>query len=489
MVLFALVVVVILGTIGLVIEVGTVRVTRERMQSAADSVALEVLRERDLVVDVDHDAFDRDRTRRERNRRFASWTFANEISDSYTGDEQGAGPYIDLESTAADPDPVDRSLMLREVGHGVPVLETNYDGGGTVLNEKYGDIVSGEFTPHEGGVSGNPIYREAADYTRLDFTPAESEDAPMADSVLVRLRRTVPHIAGGGPWNDVQEDVSSSGWTLPLVFGLGSTFMAGDPGAEYSIRHHGLPLRATAIAEARPAVRIGEARPDLGDEWAVGAGPLAIRLAEWNSDGPWRTEQVPSGEPRYYALIRLEPDYSLITIDHDSNVFGFLSTKFASQVGDVVDPEALQPQGTPDSNLEEEYWMAEVCYVPLYLRGHVGSENDEATIFDRHICAYGRVSIMPEPQPSGQLPGIYFRVTKLPNELSPGKPWMAARNASAVFDGTQPTSTFENSQGGTGTYAGFGWPELMDELHANPQGGSASWIVPGSRVYAPAHAR
>jgi len=485
MVLFALVVVVILGTIGLVIEVGTVRVTRERMQSAADSVALEVLRERDLVVDVDHDAFDRDRTRRERNRRFASWTFANEISDSYTGDEQGAGPYIDLESTAADPDPVDRSLMLREVGHGVPVLETNYDGGGTVLNEKYGDIVSGEFTPHEGGVSGNPIYREAADYTRLDFTPAGSEDAPMADSVLVRLRRTVPHIAGGGPWNDVQEDVSSSGWTLPLVFGLGSTFMAGDPGAEYSIRHHGLPLRATAIAEARPAVRIGEARPDLGDEWAVGAGPFAMWFSEWDSDATFN--KYDSGTGRISADLRVRPpSYEIVSINHDSFVSGYLYPKQASQVGDPVYLDSLTPDiqsdGT-DANLLPEFWAVEECYIPLYLRGAGSGQAQE-----QHICGFGRVLLEEIPPPdeynNAETGDLFMRVTKLPNELSPDQPWMAARNASAIFDGTQHEDLFPNYE--------LGWGDLIDalfRLSPVPPPGTLPWDIPDARVYAPAHAR
>ena len=477
MVLFALVVVVILGTIGLVIEVGTVRVTRERMQSAADSVALEVLRERDLVVDVDHDAFDRDRTRRERNRRFASWTFANEISDSYTGDEQGAGPYIDLESTAADPDPVDRSLMLREVGHGVPVLETNYDGGGTVLNEKYGDIVSGEFTPHEGGVSGNPIYREAADYTRLDFTPAESEDAPMADSVLVRLRRTVPHIAGGGPWNDVQEDVSSSGWTLPLVFGLGSTFMAGDPGAEYSIRHHGLPLRATAIAEARPAVRIGEARPDLGDEWAIGAGPLVFWWKEWIHDEGFKEDPATG---LLYADLKLSPpDYELTSETHDSFVVGWLYPKEASQVGDRVDLSLLQPDGTPDQNLEPEFWGVGECFVPLFVRGFTGGPQ----VHEYFICGYVRVSIdlLSVTPPGDHNPDDRFmRITKLRNHLAPGEPWIAPRNASATFDGTQPSVVFPDSSPG--------WSDLVEALFARSAPNGDDYVLE-SRVYAPAHAR
>lgn len=487
MVLFALVVVVILGTIGLVIEMGTVRVTRERMQSAADAVALEVLRERDFDPEATGDAFVRDRTRRERNRVLASWTFASEQLPSYEESEQGAGPYIDMTPSQPGPDFVNRSLILNEVGHSVPVLRTNYDGSGGVLNKQNGDIVSGTFTGHEGGSIGideNPIYREAADYERVDFTVADGLDAPTADSVLVRLRRTVPHGWPGGPWSDLEDDVSSSGWTMPLVFGLGSTFIGTNPEEGYSIRHHGLPLRATAIAQAKPAVRIGAPLegPGVADEWNIGAGPLAFRFSEWNSDVTFGYDFATG---RISGILRLRPpSYELNAVDHDVNEAGYLYPKQPAQVGDLVDPQSLKPnydQNGDDTNLDPGYWAVQVCYVPLYI--HEETTNVPA---ERHICGFARVQIDLVPPPPDydehETGDQYLRVTKLPNIMSPGKPWMAGRNASATFDGSQPSSVFPSYSAD--------WDDVVDALYdLSPPASGPATDIPDARVYAPAHVR
>jgi hypothetical protein len=70
----------------------------------------------------------------------------------------------------------------------------------------------------------------------------------------VRLRRS----------NELQEfqdqaepNIASSGPTLPLVFGRGTTIHGDDPAVAYSPRRDGITVRATAIAEVRPALHVG----------------------------------------------------------------------------------------------------------------------------------------------------------------------------------------------------------------------------------------
>lgn len=490
MVLFVMLTVVILGTIGLVIEMGMVRATRERMQSGADSAALEILRERDYSPAGESypDDKTRDHARRERNRHIAAWPFADEILPEYTEESvEGPGLYIKMSSVfGAMDNEINRGLVIEEVGEGIPTLRTNYSGilgtDSETLNEKRGDIVAGSFTGHESasavGFGDNPMIRENGDYDRVDFElPANIEDTPYADAVLVRLRKTKPYgFEGQSPWSDDIPDVSSSGYTLPLIFGLGSTFLGAEPGEGYSIRHHGVPMRATSIAEARPAVRIGVADDSLGPEWSVGAGPLAIRFAFWNNDVAFAVDA--NGE--ISAEVRLRPNYELESLT-DSELIGYLYPKQATQVGDEVVPDELQPTGgSVDANLDSSFWAVGECYVPLYLF-RVGNPT---TIRERFICGYARVFIEELPIPAGETEEDvqFFRVTKLRNLSSPGKPWMAPRNASATFDGTQTSDVFP--------LTGFtDWDDLVERLFELPQPSEGVHHVPDARLYAPAHVR
>jgi hypothetical protein len=492
LVLFAMITVVVLGLLGLVIEMGIARHGRQRMRDAADAAALEVLRERDWVrPELGAAAPDvRDHDRRARNRLLASWPFAGEaLADSYTASEAGAGAFVSL---AAGEGELGAGQLLAGTGSSVPVLETNYQGavgGGAAVNAPHGDIVSGAFTGHEPdapvGVDDNPVWREDGDYGRVDFQPASAGDAPFADAVLVRLRRTVPlHSGGTNPWSplDVQAGVSSSGATMPLLFGLGSLFSGSDPGAGYSVRHHGLPLRATSIASSRPAVRVGVARPDLGPEWAVGAAPLSFDLREWVwKEGSWAFDEA-TGAAAITIRIR-PPYYEFVVPEHDSNVAGYLRRPTEIQVGDRILLGDLQPDPGPggvDQNLDESFWAREECYVPLYWPYANGVSAD------RIVCGFGRVRIEPgeDTGTAGTEEGdIFIRVTKLPNERSPGHPWIAPRNASAVFDGDQPAALEQ-----------FGvdlWPDVIQRLFASPAPltGGANPHVPDARVHAPALVR
>src|SRR5262249_29981225 len=71
---------------------------------------------------------------------------------------------------------------------------------------------------------------------------------------LVRLRRSSDF---QGAADQMESGVGSSGPTLPLTFGKGTTVRGDDPLADYSVRRDGLTVRATAIAATRPAMHLG----------------------------------------------------------------------------------------------------------------------------------------------------------------------------------------------------------------------------------------
>ncbi|MFT7667350.1 MAG: hypothetical protein ACI8X5_000029 [Planctomycetota bacterium] len=485
--------VVILGTIGLVLEMGMMRVTRHRMQAAADNTALEVLRERDFNPDpaLLVDASDRDHGRRERNRHMASWMFADQNSAggfqaTYEGEsEGGAGPHVKMHSTVSGANAMNAGLVVDEVSHSIPILRTNYSGqpgSGAAINHKSGDIVAGQFTGHDPessvGYGDNPIFRESAGYDRVDFQASEPGEAPFADAVVVRLRRTKPfgHEASS-PWNDDVANVSSTGYTMPLIFALGSTFKGADPASGNSVRHHGIPLRATGIAQSRPAVRVGVGSDEPGApaEWRVGVAPFVFRFSFWLSDVTFTEDST--GE--ISAVLRLRPPtYHVVSPDHDSFVSAYLRGKVASQVGDLVEGDELVQdldEFGEDRNLLPSYWAAEESYIPLYDFDSGGKHR---------ICGFGRVRIeLAEETGAGNLAGdIFIRFTKLRNEQSPGKPWIAPRNACASFDGTQPATLLA----GSGTTS---WDELIELLYfQDPEDEHATYLFE-SRVYAPAHVR
>ncbi len=511
MVLFAMITVVLLGMLALVIELGTVRVGRERMQAASDAAALEVLRERDYVRETlgTDDAAVRDHDRRSRNRLMASWPFAGEnLVQAYANSAEGAGAYVTLE-TQVDPgdNPLNRGLVLGAVGSSVPFLQTNYLGDvglGSGVNAKYGDIVSGSFTGHEAGAQvgydGNPIRREQSSYDRVDFTPADPGSAPFADSVLVRMRRTRPFgQSSTSPWSDLDEQssISSSGYTMPLLFGLGTLFSSQNPADGYSVRHHGIPLRSTSIAQARPAVRVGVAGDsNLGVEWAVGAAPIWMDYREWIYDGGSWSYDAATRQSSIVIRVRPSAGYEYVVPLHDSLVWGSLRAPTASQVGDDADLEVLVPDpqpGTDDANFDPGFWSRTECYVPLFFPVPTGP-NGEA---ERRVCGFGRVRIEPGEDPQGgngdsEEGDIFILVTKLANTRSPEQPWIAPRNASAVFDGEQPSIVYPSNPSRD-------WEDLIERLHELPPpipnsmepGGVATFNphVPEARVYAPALVR
>ena len=231
-----------------------------------------------------------------------------------------------------------------------------------------------------------------------------------------------------------------------------------------------LTLALASAPLSRPAVRVEPATAT-----APGTGPIALRYAEWQSDSTWRYDLATGAVS---AILRLRPpSYELLAIDHDSVIAGFLSPKTSVQLGDEAGPHVLQPDIQPngnDANLDPSYWVAQECFAPLYLAGH------GAGTTERHVCAFVRVRIeqVTAPPGGGQPGDLFLRVTKLPNPLRPGTPWVALRNAASRLDGTQPPVVFPNTP--------LGWDDLRRVLHyLPPVPGGPSVLLPDSRVYVP----
>lgn len=276
--------------LSLVIDIGYARLTQSQMQTAADSAALDGLRNRDAVRNGAGQpvAFASDCVRRAAANRIIRRTFDDDFdTDSGDPDYQfGAGPVIDLTDGVTSAHAL-QTVSIPEQHVYKPNPQMNQQ------NRVYGDMVSGRFCyvtdphPSEGReyevqdlVCEQPQSAEG-DYARNDFNPNAApptgpatlaecpapDDTPPDpwpaggtgslandDAFLVRLRRS----------NDFQnlpgrqeESVGSSGPSLPLTFGKGAPIHGDDPARDYSVRRDGLTVRATAIAAIVPAMRVG----------------------------------------------------------------------------------------------------------------------------------------------------------------------------------------------------------------------------------------
>lgn len=291
---FALIVFALFGVLALVIDVGYARMTQVQMQTAADAAAIEGLRMRDVGVPnaggvTVNDPFASDCLRRASTNRFVHWTFDDDL-DATNGDPDyqfGAGPTVEVSGGTTNLHAL-ASIAVPEVHAYKPDLQLNQG------NVVYGDMVSGRFCytddplPSESGIYADTIVcteqqRASGSYARNDFNPSDAvpqpppslATCPAADAeppapwplggtgsisnvdnsaFLVRLRRSNEL---DGFADQTEPTVASSGPALPLLFGRGTTIHGDSPGADYSIRRDGVTVRATAIAQVRPALHVG----------------------------------------------------------------------------------------------------------------------------------------------------------------------------------------------------------------------------------------
>ncbi|MFM7037594.1 MAG: pilus assembly protein TadG-related protein [Planctomycetaceae bacterium] len=280
LVMYAILLFALFAFAAMVIDVGFVRLARQQLQSAADTVALEGLRFRDDLREL---AADRDEVRRQRAADFARLCFDDDL-DPGNGDDGafdgggqfGGGPIVNLTGGAG------AAVMAagRELSLGSPVvwkpqLELNRD------DEPHGDMVSGGWDP------AALDHSESASYVRADFEPG----AVGADAFLVRLRRT-PGLSA----LDSEAGVSSRGPSIPWLFARGSVLAFADPVAGYSPRHHGLTVRGTGVAALRSAVSVGRSVVTSGVPGGLSLAISDIYWQGWLDGGLEVLELTAAGE-------------------------------------------------------------------------------------------------------------------------------------------------------------------------------------------------
>lgn len=373
---------------GLVIDIGLVRLTQGQMQVGADPAALEGLRLRD-AIDVNEQPLG-DAGRRQAASTVASLVYDDDLDPMNAPTQPfllGAGPEFELSGGITDLN-ASQLITLPDQRTYLPILQPN------LANHMHGDMVAGTFMPPGPVVPSH----EDAGYARNDFTPSDQAGSATASAFLVRLRRT-NDFAG----LDNQAEVSSSGTALPLLLGHGSAVTAAaDNSGNYSVRHHGFTVRATAIVDARPALRVGLPQPDAVPS-IEGVTPFALDVNLWNG--------LPIEQP------------VALTVDEAGTISGEglpVAGRFTlpppippappdpavlTTVGQVVLPAAPEPVG-------------EVAgYVPIY------QVIDEGGVPAERVIGFGRAAV------AGVLPAL--SITRLPGSVAPA-------NATGVLSGGVP---------------------------------------------------
>ena len=357
LILFALLTFVFFAIAGLAIDVGLANLAQNQMQVAVDSAALEGCRWRNFDDTLPGSNVEK----RRKAAAIVRLTFDDDLHPTRGGyiPDNGSG-FLPVDDADAANLTVGPNLRVSGgtgtwaanavVGEHAGTTADRIDDPNVQVNSQanraWGDLVSGRYVePYERSI-------EQADYTRNDFVPATSGTIPTALSFLVRMRR-----AGDTNPNDVQNNVSSSLPTIPLVFGLGSTILRA-PGESWDPRRDGITVRATAIASARPAMRAGrppcgvggapiyDHEPDTGSspyrERMSGLAPFFVYADAWTAHfrGPaWQATSTTTA-----AHVRVEPDGSLVLVDAPGTVVGHFLFDAASAPADPCAYEAGWPE-------------------------------------------------------------------------------------------------------------------------------------------------
>lgn len=359
LILFAMLVFLFLAMASVAIDVGMASLTQQQMQVAVDPAALEGVRLRDF----DEYQFLSNQHRRPKVSNLVRLVFDDDLKptggtpglhggylvppDDPDALQLGAGPMMHF--TGGDSSTYAASSTIVVPDEKVlddPVLQENQG------NDRAGDMVSGTYVP-------GSVHVEDSSYVRSDFAEgATSQASTKAIGFLVRMRRTTT----GSNVLDAQTGVSSSGPSLPLLFGMGS-LMHQDPSSAWDPRRDGLNVRSTAIAVGRPALRASmpPRRADgtvIYDEGAFGTNamlglyPIAISQAEWCNTilaGTWNHPQFSFDVQSDGRLLR--------------DTTGVLTGRFVAPATSVGLP--LTPTGqTPiDTNVQSRGYIA--IYAPI----------------------------------------------------------------------------------------------------------------------------
>jgi len=351
--LFALLAFVFFAIAGIVIDVGLANLAQSQMQVAVDSAALEGCRWRNF----DEQLGDSNVAKRRKASELARLVFDDDLHPTQGGYTPGNS------TEELDADGVDTANLTAgptlQVSGGTGAWNANAVVGNqpdsalarlddpqlqpNVQNRRHGDMVTGIFDPEAD-------HREQGDYTRDDFRPALPGGPNISSlSFLARMRRS-----GDVNSLDNQTGISSSLPTLPIVMGLGSTILQA-PGEDWDPRRDGITVRATAIASARPAMRIGrppcdasgaliyDHEPDVtgpNRERIAGIVPFYIRLDRWVNH--FRSAGWQATSNSSLGRVRVEPDGSLV-LDSDDSVVGHFIFDAASAPSSPCEKEVGWP--------------------------------------------------------------------------------------------------------------------------------------------------
>jgi hypothetical protein len=282
----------------LVAEMGSAILTQRQMQTAADTAAIEGLRLRDelppawrddpqtraSMEDACGSHPDGDCARRWAARQGLFDLFDDNLNPG-DGDPSaaaqnagmpsnfGAGPIVNIEPGSAG------SGAGTAIGAGGLFVAN----GATVYkptdprwpfalnlgNDPAGDMVSGLYhdDPSAYAPGNGPVENEQS--MRTDF---QARPGPAASAFLVRMKRSsTPQEPG----------VASSGPPLAWVFARGSLIASRGTGAQTGwAKNEGITVRATGIADARPALVVG---PSFPSQAIAGVAPFGLSLAYWMS--------------------------------------------------------------------------------------------------------------------------------------------------------------------------------------------------------------
>ena len=437
----ALLLVGMMGVAALIVDIGIVRATQGSMVVAADVAALEGLRGRDAIVLFDDGCIpppgqiqDLDLRRRGTASAMARRVYADDVNPIAPG-SFGAGPQIE---TGAGAVAAPAGGVLSDNGAYVPNLQLNVNlispcedmvpAEFQLLNEQHGDMVAGNFNPNPGQADW---HSEFADYSRADFQPfiqgVDSYGTAQDRSFLARLRRT--RDAAG---LDELAGVSSSGPTLPFLFGFGTALGATDSEV-YDPRRDGLTVRATSIADARYVLAAG-----LANQASPGLSGL-IYLGDSLSDGGLTRPRVMALEASKWlempvgvigsadtngVCLQVEQDGEIVSLSDGGEAVGraFLVPPPESC------PEPMPPPGLVGVGMQElpsaspftlnedvAYLQGNISYVALYL----------PSPGQARIAGFGAVEILPPMSCEDEGVAADIRIRRLGLEIAP-------RNASAV---------------------------------------------------------
>lgn len=464
LILFAVLTFVFLAVAGIVIDVGLANLTQAQMQSAVDSAALEGCRWRNF----DEGPASSHLEKRRKAAGIVRLTFDDDLHPSNGGYE---ADNVATTYTTEDPDDVDaRSLSagpgLRvsggtgawaarsTIGHHEESVLARLDDPQLQLNaanNAYGDMVAGKF-------DSTMPHNESGAYERADFVPAPAGAARfLALSFLVRMRRS-----GDSNPDDGQLGVSSSLPTLPLMFAMGSTILR-DPENDWDPRTDGLTVRATAIASARPAMRVG--RPPCDESGALlfdhepdvptaqrnsisGLVPFFIYRQHWVNhfrNAVWGAQfgapPTPGGTPSHPGRVRVEADGRVVLDDPPGTTVGhFMFTAGSgspcdSEVGwpDVVGREVNPATSSPVRGFN--YTRTKPAYIAIV--EPIVSPTTGLPVL--RVIGYGFAHVWPVGGPANQTTPPFSGTGRF--VISPGEvlthygveSWVAQDNASAIL--------------------------------------------------------